>query len=178
MIYAISGHLRFAPFKQYFIWHKDRLLSIIAIWAVIIFGVLNGLLIAVIVSVLMLLKSYSVPRIAWLGRLNGGHDFVDTNRFPEAVAPYAILIARPDHPMFFANAEKICHTILKKVSEQNYEHVILNLEECPSLDSTSIEELLSLAKHLQEQRIDLQLARIRRSVAHLIVYEYSIISPV
>ncbi len=67
MIYAVSGHLRFAPpFKQYFIWHKDRLLSIIAIWAVIIFGVLNGLLIAVIVSVLMLLKSYSVPRIAWL----------------------------------------------------------------------------------------------------------------
>ncbi|WP_250697803.1 STAS domain-containing protein [Acinetobacter sp. ANC 3781] len=148
VIYAVSGHLRFAPFKQYFIWRKDRLLSIIAIWAVIIFGVLNGLLIAVIVSVLMLLKSYSVPRIAWLGRLNGGHDFVDTNRFPEAVAPYAILIARPDHPLFFANTEKICHTILKKVSGQNYEHVILNLEECPSLDSTSIEELLSLAKHL------------------------------
>jgi len=53
VIYAISGHLRFAPFKQYFIWHKDRLFSIIAIWAVIIFGVLNGLLIAVIVSVFL-----------------------------------------------------------------------------------------------------------------------------
>jgi len=177
VMYAVSGHIRFAPFKQYFIWHKDRLLSIIAIWAVIIFGVLNGLLIAVIVSVLMLLKSYSVPRIAWLGRLAGGHDFVDINRFPEAVAPYAILIARPDHPMFFANAEKICHAILKKVSEQNYKHVILNLEECPSLDSTSIEELLSLAEHLQEQRIDLQLARVRRSVAQTLLYVNSPLFP-
>jgi MFS superfamily sulfate permease-like transporter len=177
VMYAVSGHIRFAPFKQYFIWHKDQLLSIIAIWAVIIFGVLNGLLIAVVVSVLMLLKSYSVPRIAWLGSLTGGHDFVDINRFPEAVAPYAILIARPDHPMFFANAEKICHAILKKVSEQNYEHVILNLEECPSLDSTSIEELLSLAEHLQEQRIDLQLARVRRSVAQTLFYVNSPLFP-
>lgn len=177
VIYAVSRHLRFAPFKQYFIWHKDRVLSIIAIWAVIIFGVLNGLLIAVVVSILMLLRTYSAPRIAWLGRLNGGHDFVDMNRFPEAVAPYSILIARLDRPMFFANAEKICHAILQKVSEQNYEHVILNLEECPSLDSTSIEELLSLAKHLQEQRINLQLARVRRSVARTLLYVNSPLFP-
>lgn len=177
VMYAVSGHIRFAPFKQYFIWHKDRLLSIIAIWAVIIFGVLNGLLIAVLVSILMLLKSYSVPRIAWLGRLNGGHDFVDINRFPEAVAPDAILIARPDHPLFFANAEKICHAILKKVSEQNYQHVILNLEECPSLDSTSIEALLLLAEHLQEEGIKLKLARVRRSVAETLLYVNSPLFP-
>lgn len=177
VIYAVSGHIRFAPFQQYFLWHKDRLLSIIAIWAVIVFGVLNGLLVAVVVSILMLLKSYSVPRIAWLGRLNGGHDFVDIARFPEAVAPYGVLIARPDHPMFFANAEKICNAILAKLPEQNYEHVILNLEECPSLDSTSIEELLLFASRLQERQINLQLARVRRSVAQTLLYVNSPLFP-
>ena len=55
--------------------------------------------------------------------------------------------------------------------------MILNLEECPSLDSTSIEELLSLAEHLQEQRIDLQLARVRRSVAHTLLYVNSPLFP-
>ncbi|WP_111891811.1 SulP family inorganic anion transporter [Acinetobacter sp. MB5] len=177
VIYAVSGHIRFAPFKQYFIWHKDRLLSIVAIWAVIIFGVLNGLVIAIIVSILIMLKSYAVPRIAWLGRLNGGHDFVDMDRFPEAIEPVGILIARPDHPMFFANAEKICNAIMQKLSEQNYEHLILNMEECPSLDSTSIEELLQLATHLHDKQIDLHLARVRRSVAQTLLYVNSPLFP-
>lgn len=177
VMYAVSGHIRFTPFKQYFIWRKDRLLSMIAIWAVIIFGVLNGLVIAIIVSILMMLKSYSVPQIAWLGRLNGGHDFVDMDRFPEAVPPDGILIARPDHPMFFANAEKISNAIIHKLSEQNYQHVILNLEECPSLDSTSVEELLLLAQHLHDQQIDLHLARVRRSVAQTLLYVNSPLFP-
>jgi MFS superfamily sulfate permease-like transporter len=177
VMYAVSGHIRSTPFKQYFIWRKDRLLSMIAIWAVIIFGVLNGLVIAIIVSILMMLKSYSVPQIAWFGRLNGGHDFVDMDRFPEAVPPDGILIARPDHPMFFANAEKISNAIIHKLSEQNYQHVILNLEECPSLDSTSVEELLLLAQHLHDQQIDLQLARVRRSVAQTLLYVNSPLFP-
>ena len=177
VMYAVSGHIRLAPFKQYFIWRKDRILSITAIWAVIIFGVLNGLIIAIAVSILMMLKSYAVPRIAWLGRLDGGHDFVDMDRFPEAVAPYEILIARPDHPMFFANAEKICNAILTKIATQHYEHVILNLEECPSLDSTSIEELLLLATRLHEQQIELRLARVRRSVAQTLLYVNSPLFP-
>ncbi|MHA3063409.1 SulP family inorganic anion transporter [Acinetobacter sp. ANC 4641] len=177
VMYAVSGHIRFAPFKQYFIWRKDRLLSMVAIWAVIVFGVLNGLVIAIIVSILMMLKSYSVPRIAWLGRMDGGHDFVDIDRFPEAVALDGILIARPDHPMFFANAEKISNAIIHKLSEQNYQHVILNLEECPSLDSTSVEELLQLATQLQDKQIDLQLARVRRSVAETLLYVNSPLLP-
>lgn len=177
VIYAVSGHIQISPFKQYFIWKKDRFLVLTSICAVIVFGVLNGLMIAIMVSIIMMLKSYAMPKVRWLGRLDDGHDFVDMARFPEAKAIANILIARPDEPIFFANAEKIFNLILAQALQQKVEHLIINIEECPSLDSSSVEELLSFAQRLQDHQIDLQLARVRSTVAQTLVYVNSPLLP-
>lgn len=177
VIYAVSGHIRLAPFKQYFAWKKDRFLVLTAICAVILFGVLNGLMVAIIVSIIMMLKSYAVPRIAWLGCLDGGHDYVDIQRFPQAKVPEGMLVVRPDEPIFFANAEKIFNLILQHVMQKRVKHVVISLEECPSLDSSSVEELLEFAQRLHDQNISLQLARVRGYVGKTLSYVNSPLLP-
>ena len=67
-----------------FIWRRDRLLVICAVAAVLVLGVLDGLLVAVAISVLLMLKQMSAADIQILGRIDGGHDFVDLQRHPAA----------------------------------------------------------------------------------------------
>ena len=83
VIHAVSKSLRPAVFRPYFLWQRDRLVTLTAVAAVIVFGMLDGLLAAIAFSVAMLLHSWSSPRLSVLGRL-GVHDFVSVERFPEA----------------------------------------------------------------------------------------------
>ena len=177
VIHAVSGHVKLQPFRQYFSWHKDRIVSLSAILCVLLFGILNGLLVAIGISIIMMLKNFSRTRIAWLGRVGNGHDFVDIKRFPHAVIPSGLLIARPDEPVFFANAERIFSEILLKAQQQKPQRLVLSLEESPTLDSSSIEALLLFLQHLKTLEIDYQLARVRLAVATTLQYVNSPLLP-
>src|SRR5258708_16313743 len=51
--------------------------SVLAFFAVLALGVLDGLLLAIAASLLMLLQTLSRSHVSWLGRLGDTHDFVD-----------------------------------------------------------------------------------------------------
>ena len=74
--------------------------------AVMLFGVLNGLLVAIAFSLAMLLKSLATPRLSVLGRV-GGHDYVSVERFPPRRTLPDMLVVRPEEPLFFANADPL-----------------------------------------------------------------------
>jgi MFS superfamily sulfate permease-like transporter len=62
--------------------NRDRFLIVAASLAVLLFGVLNGLLLAIAVSVLVAVRRFSLPSFTNWGRLDGSHDF-NTRRTPE-----------------------------------------------------------------------------------------------
>ena len=68
---------------------------------------LNGLLVAIAVSLAMLIRELSQPRLSVLGRLGRGHDFVSIAAHPDAVTVPGLLILRPEEPLFFANVEAV-----------------------------------------------------------------------
>ena len=106
VIHAVSRSLRVGVFRNYFRWQRDRLVALAAVLAVMLFGVLNGLLVAIAFSVAMLLKALASPRLSVLGRV-GEHDYVSVVRFPKARILPGMLVLRPDEPLFFANAEPL-----------------------------------------------------------------------
>ena len=77
-------------------------MALAAFVAVILLGVLDGLLLAIAVSIAMLLKRFAEPRVSWLGQLPHSRDYVDTARHPEAASVPNVLIARPEAPLFLA----------------------------------------------------------------------------
>ena len=101
--------------RPYFRWRRDRLISIVAVVAVLLLGVLDGLLAAIGVSLLLLLRRFARTTVSWLGRLGQSHDYVDTARHPEAAVPPATLIARPEVPLFFGNAEAVFASIRNRI---------------------------------------------------------------
>jgi len=137
--------------------------------AVIAFGVLDGLLLAMVVSIVLLLKRMAQARVSELGRLAEGHDFVDRERHPEAQPVTGMLIVRPEERLFFGNADAVMSDISARVRRRAGLHsVVLSLEECPDLDSTSIEALTELASELKQAGVELRLARVKDGVRELL----------
>jgi MFS superfamily sulfate permease-like transporter len=161
VIHAVSHSLRPRVFLPYIRWRRDLPVALIAVAAVIAFGVLNGLLAAIAFSVIMLLRSLANPRLVVLGRA-GPHDYVDVARYPHAQVRDDILILRPDEPMFFANAEPLLAAARQAVNERPAAKlVVLSLEESPDLDSTALEALGEFCTWLQQRGRQIRVARLR-----------------
>ncbi len=161
VIHAVSKSLRLSAFSLYFRWQRDRLIALAAVLAVMVFGVLNGLLAAIGFSLAMLVRSLASPRLSELGRI-GAHDYVSLGRFPEAQRQAGILVLRPEEPMFFANAEAIMTQVRARVlANPSRRLVVLSLEETPDLDTTALEALAEFCVWFGARGGELRLARLK-----------------
>lgn len=163
VMHALGRGLSLQPLGRYFIWRRDRVLVICAVSAVLMLGVLDGLLVSVAISVLLMLKQMSAADIQVLGRIDGGHDFVDVQRHPIAQAEPGVLIIRPSEALFFANVERILGAALRLIrhAEVPVHTVILSLEETPDLDGTGIEAMQEFFLRVHQEGKRLILARLK-----------------
>jgi MFS superfamily sulfate permease-like transporter len=165
VIHAVSHTLRLSTFAPYVLWRRDRVVAAGAVLAVIAFGVLNGLLTAVGISMLMLLSRLSKPNVAPLGRLGDSHDYVDIRVHANALAVPGVLILRPEAPMFFANAERMLTQVRHLcAANPSARSVVLSLEETFDIDGTTIEAITALVADMARDQRQLYLARLKEPV--------------
>ena len=170
VIHAVSKSWRLSAFKPYMKWKRDRSLAFVAVTAVLALGILNGLLVAIALSLILLLRQLSVPRISVLGRLAGSHDFVSIAMHPQTAEVDGELILRPEEPLFFVNAEATFALARQRVRERpGLRRVILSLEESPDLDGTALEALSDFATWLQARDIVLRVARLKDDTRELLL---------
>ncbi|MGH8132005.1 MAG: SulP family inorganic anion transporter [Steroidobacteraceae bacterium] len=163
VIHAVSRSLRPGVFSNYVRWHRDRLIAFAAVLAVMVFGVLNGLLAAIAFSLAMLIRSLASPRLSVLGRV-GAHDYVSVTRFPRALTVPDMLVVRPEEPLFFANAEPLLAQVRHRLLAQpGTRLVVLSLEESPDLDSTALEALGESCAWLAARGAALRVARLKEA---------------
>ncbi|GLQ45201.1 membrane protein [Dyella lipolytica] len=170
VIHAVSKSWRLSVFRPYLQWKRDRLLALAAVVAVLSLGILNGLLVAIAFSLILLLRQLAVARLSVLGRLANGHDFVDIAQHPDAVQPPGILILRPEEPLFFANAESVLALARQQVEQRaDLKQVVLSLEESPDLDGTALESLSDFSSWLQSRSVGLRVARLKDDTRALLL---------
>ena len=161
VIHAVSHTLSPAVLWVYFRWHRDCLVVLFAIAAVLLLGVLPSLLAAVGASLLMTPRDLSRHQVSVLGRLGQGHDFVNIAAHPLARQIPGVLVVRPETLLFFANVEPILTSVRQRIETLGaVKALILSLEESPDLDGTSIESLMELVSFTSARGIELLLARL------------------
>jgi MFS superfamily sulfate permease-like transporter len=169
VIAALTHALAIAPLRRLFVVDRDQWIALAAALAVIIFGVLNGMLIAIALSIGALLHRLSQPRLSELGQLGSSHDFVDRAFHDNAHGIPGVAIFRPNAPLFFANAEKILGDIALACARQPAGTVIiLSLEESDDFDSSALEALGEFNQHLASNAMPLHLARAHDRVRELL----------
>ena len=170
VMHAVSHTLRPLVFRPYFNWRRDRTVIVAAVVAVLTLGVLDGLLAAVAVSLLMLLKRLAESSVSVLGRLGSGHDFVSMKAHPEARPVPGMLILRPETALFFANADRILAQARRDIAAADCgaRVVILSLEESPDLDSTAVEAIGDFYKAMLAENRHLLFARLKSPVQQVL----------
>jgi MFS superfamily sulfate permease-like transporter len=154
-----------APLIRLWRLKRDHLVALAALLAVLLLGVLDGMLAAVALSVLALLQRLAAAKVTELGRLPGTTDFADRDRHPEAETYPGLLILRPAEPLFFANAERVLGSVIARAEAgKSATRIILSLEESPELDSTALDALAECNTALEKSGQRLFLARVKDNV--------------
>lgn len=168
VISALMHALNPQPITRLWRLHRDQFVATIAVVAVLLLGVLNGMLVAVALSVLAIIQRLSAPTVAVLGQLRDTADYVDITRHPEAIIDPAILIVRPGEPLFFANAERIFADVEKR-SGAGTRTIVVSLEASSDLDSSAVDGLLESAARIAARGQQLILAHVKDPVRDLLI---------
>ena len=148
---------------------RDELLATCAVIAVIALGVLHGMMLAVLLSIIAAVRRFSQSRVAILGDLDGTRDYVEVARHPGAVEHAGVLVVRPEQPLFFANAERALAGVRALLDARaEVQVLVLSLEESVDLDSTALEVLSEFSAWLARSHRRLVLARVKEDVRDLL----------
>lgn len=168
VIAALTHALSPAPVFRLFRINRDQGIALAAAAGVLAFGVLDGMLVAVALSIANLLYDLSHPSISELGRLGDSHDFVDIARHKEASALPGLAIFRPNAPLIFANAESVLFAIAERALKRDAHCIVLSLEESNDLDSTAVEALGEFTGQLGKAGRHVILARVHDRVREVL----------
>jgi sulfate permease, SulP family len=170
VVYAVAHLADVGTLKYYAKLHSGSIWSaLIALFGVLQMGILKGLIFAVGITLVIVMRRLSTPQDSVLGRLAGSGNFVDVARHPQAeLIPY-LLIFRPNGVLFFANDSRIRNRLreLTRDADVPLRAVLMNLEVSPEIDVTTLEMLEQLRSGLQELGITLYLARVSDRVLDL-----------
>jgi high affinity sulfate transporter 1 len=142
-----------------------------ALVGVLTVGLLKGVLLASIMSLVLLLARGSRPPVAVMGRRPGTNRFGDLEREPENEIVPGVLVFRVDSSILYFNAEYIRDQLFRCIAEQDPPPrlVVWVLATTPSTDLAGAELLADVHEELARRGIELKLAEARgplRDVLH------------
>ena len=136
----------------------DFLNAAAALVGVLLLGILQGILLAALISVLLLLTMSIAPHVAFLGRIPGTSQFSDIQRHPENERLVDVLACRPEASLLYLNADHVLGRILAELdraSGGSIRTVICDLSASPSMDLAGVRMLAALQEELGRRGVDL-----------------------
>ena len=173
VIHAVWHLINFHKIRRYYsIRRIDFYAALVALLGVVFFGILAGLLMAVIVSLLGLLAAAKTPNTAVLGRIADGPSgdiYRSVANFPDAVTVPGLQIFRFDDDIFFANAPNFRDAVRGVVAgAHDTRWVLIDAESINRLDVTGADMLEELYDELAEANIDMRFARVKGTVRQVV----------
>jgi SulP family sulfate permease len=140
----------------------ELLIALATTLGVLVLGVLQGVLVAVTLSLVDMIRRVARPHDAVEGLvpdLAGMHDVDD---YDAAVVVPGLLVYRYDAPLFFANADNFLSRVRDAVEQYDPVWVLLNAEAIGEVDLTGADALETLRAELADRGVVLALARLKQ----------------
>jgi high affinity sulfate transporter 1 len=167
VLVAVAGLLQVSALKQ--LWRGDRpefVVALAAFLGVLTSGLLRGVMLGAIISLVELLRRASRPHVALLGRIGGTRRFSDRERHADNELIPGVLIFRPESSLIYFNIDHVRDTIADRVRAEapQPKRVIIDLSASPFCDLQSAHALAGLADELTAAGIRLQVVEARSGV--------------
>jgi len=167
VLMAVMGLFNVTALKHF--WRADRsefVVAIAALLGVLGSGLLRGVLIGAIISLVQLLRRASRLHVAFLGRIPGTRRFSDTARNPDNEPVSDALIVRVESSLLYFNAEHVRDTVAARLRAEATppKIVILDLSASPHLDIQACGVVMNMADDIKAVGARLQIVEARSSV--------------
>jgi sulfate permease, SulP family len=136
----------------------DFLNATAAFIGVLLLGILPGILLAALISILLLLAWSSTPHVAVLGRIPGTDQYSDLHRHKDNEPLAGVLACRPEASLLYLNADSVQARILEQLEvarPAGIRTVVCDLSASPAMDLAGARMLAELSENLKDRGIKL-----------------------
>ncbi|RBQ24321.1 hypothetical protein ALNOE001_02390 [Candidatus Methanobinarius endosymbioticus] len=157
IIVAVTRFFNLNKLKRYYkISKKEFVYAMATFLGVIFFGILEGIIIGITISVLGIVYSVYNPKIVELGRVKGTKLYKNVESHESEENSPDILILRIESAQVFINSENINREILKRIkSKKGVSVLVLNMGDTDYLDIPGAENLEILQNTLEKKALNL-----------------------
>ncbi|HEV3302127.1 MAG TPA: sulfate permease [Planctomycetaceae bacterium] len=170
VLVAVRGLIDVTALRH--LWRVRRFefaISMVALGGVLFLGILKGVLLAVVVSLLFLLASAARPHVAFLGRIPGTRRYSDLDRHQDNELTPGILIFRAEASLLYFNVDHVRSRVWAKVSDsQSLRLVVCDLSNSPYIDVAGATMLAAMHRQLAARGIQLRIVEAHATVRDLL----------
>jgi len=171
VLVAVKGLVDIAELRH--LWRVSRFefsVSMVAFAAVLVLGILKGVMVAVVASLLLLIRRAANPHVAFLGRIPGTRRYSDMERNPDNEAISGALVFRVEASLLYFNVEHVRDAIWERIRSFTgpLRLVVCDLSTSPMVDLAGARMLLTLQAALQASGVPLRLVAAHAAVRDLL----------
>ena len=170
VLVAVRGLIDLKALRH--LWHVSRFefkISMVALVGVLLLGILKGVLVAAIASLLMLLAGIAQPHVAFLGRIAGTRRYSDLERHPDNEVLLGIVIFRVESSLLYFNADYVRQVVWDRIeSTPQLRLVIGDFSDAPMVDVAGARMLVALHEKLTKREIPLRIVGAHAKVRDLL----------
>jgi len=155
-------------------WRVSRIdfhAAAIALIGVLLLGILQGILLAAVASVVLLLLRATRPHVASLGRVPGTRIYSDRDRHPENETIAGVLAFRPEASLIYVNTDTVLDSVLARLAREEpsyFRLVVCDPSASPHVDLAGSQMLHKLHTELVTRKIELRIVGATGSVRDLL----------
>jgi SulP family sulfate permease len=171
VLHAVAGLIKVKELKRVYALNRSEfLIAMIAVVGVLIFGILKGVMLAVVMSLVLLIRRLASPVVPVLGRVGSTLQYSDISRHPNNIVLQDISIQRIESSLLYFNTgnvlEKIESNLASGVSHPKL--LILDMSAVPSIDIAGSTMLSQLCKKMKDTGIELRIVGALSNVRDLV----------
>jgi MFS superfamily sulfate permease-like transporter len=170
VIVAVTSLVDVSALRQlYHVSKSEFAIAVSAFLGVLTVGMLWGVFIGVVLSLLVAISRVSTPTTHELGQLPGTGHFVALDLYPAATTIPDVFVYRVEAELFYANADTVRTDIVGRLAERDsdVELVVFDLTSSPTVDFGAAQMLAELQQTLESREIDLRFAEAEPEVVQM-----------
>ncbi len=163
IIMAVKSLFNYRELKSIWrAWHSEAYLAIITLLGVVLLGIFQGLILAILLAMMNFVRKNSLPKYVTMGVAEDG-SVRDMDRPPKTTPIPGMIIFRFDAPLYFINANYFKDTVneLIEKSDEEIKWFLWDAETITELDSTAGQMLRVLISDLKKRNITFAIARLK-----------------
>lgn len=145
---------------------REFTLMLLTFFATLLLGIIQGIGVGIIISLIIVLHRSTYPNIVMLGRIPDTDIYRDVSRYPEAMTQTNTIIVRIDASLYFANIPFLKEQLekLEKESEKNLNQIIIDAIGINEVDASALQGLRELVDLYGKRDIDIIFAGLKGPV--------------